>query len=169
MNYHMIRTDDMLNGSGLRVVVFLSGCSHRCTGCHNPETWNVKSGKIFTTDTAMEIISELDKDYISGVTLSGGDPLYKKSLSEVYELINLIKQYHSDKSIWIYTGYKWEDINEDKEKMKVVSLCDVLCDGKFIKSLSDVNCPWVGSTNQRVISVQDSLKENKIILYEGDK
>ena len=167
MNYHMIRTDDMLNGSGLRVVVFLSGCTHRCTGCHNPETWNIKSGQTFTSDTIMEIMSELDKDYISGITLSGGDPLHKGNLTEVYDLIKLIKQNHPNKSIWIYTGYKWEEISNDKERMDIVSLCDVLCDGKFIKSLSDTNYPWVGSTNQRVISIQESLKEDKIVLYNN--
>ncbi len=169
MNYHTIRTDDMLNGSGLRVVVFLSGCPHRCDGCHNPETWDVESGKLFTKDTAMRIVTELSKDYISGITLTGGDPLYKNNVLEVYALIKYIKKHCPNKSIWLYTGYKWRDINNDKMKLKIASLCDVICDGEFVKSLADVNLPWVGSSNQRVIDVQKSIKENKIVLYKGDK
>lgn len=181
MNYHMIRTDDMLNGDGLRVIIFLSGCEHHCEGCHNPETWDINSGKTFTDEAAEEIIQELNKPYISGVTFSGGDPLHQENLLDIYNLICRIKDEQPYKNIWLYTGYIWEDIypsfkhsntthsdgkkKTDSDRRRVVNLCDVLVDGKFIKTLADVNCPWVGSTNQRVIDVQESLLRNKIVLY----
>ena len=186
MNYHMIRTDDMLNGDGLRVIIFLSGCHHHCEGCHNPETWDENSGTKFTMDAALEILSELNKDYISGITLSGGDPLHQNNLSDVNSLISIVKQYAPNKSVWLYTGFTWEDIwcseaairNDyaldycerisliHKKQQDIISLCDVVCDGKFIKTLADVNCPWVGSTNQRVIDVKKSLDTNSIVLYK---
>ena len=99
MNYHMIRTDDMLNGSGLRVVIFLSGCDNRCEGCHNPETWDSNSGKKFDAEAIKEIMNELDNDYISGITLSGGDPLYESNVNDVYDLLILIKEKYPNKII----------------------------------------------------------------------
>lgn len=181
MNYHMIRTDDMLNGSGLRVVVFLSGCNNHCDGCHNPETWNPNSGKKFDSKTIKEIMNELDNDYISGITLSGGDPLYEGNVNDVYDLLVLIKEKYPNKTIWLYTGYTWNEIMRPvttrdidpkrdallQKRKDVIGLCDVVCDGKFDKNLADVNYPWVGSTNQRVINVQKTLAPNKIVLYNN--
>ena len=155
MNYHMIRTDDMLNGEGLRVVVFLSGCEHHCFNCHNPETWNCNSGKIFGEEEVDKICQELENDYISGVTLSGGDPLYPSNLPDVYNLLTLIKTKFPNKNIWLYTGYTLESIidnvNENstcRKRNDVINLCDVIVDGEFDDSLADVNYPWAGSTNQ---------------------
>lgn len=170
MNYHMIRTDDMLNGEGLRVVIFLSGCLHHCEGCHNPETWNVSSGKEFTANEINAIMSELDKDYISGVTLSGGDPLHPQNLPEVCALVKLIKSKYPEKTIWIYTGYRWDEImalliSGNRSPLTILEHCDVLCDGEFIQDLADVNYPWVGSKNQRIIDVQKSLELNQIVLW----
>lgn len=188
MNYHLVRTDDMLNGDGLRVVIFLSGCIHHCEGCHNPETWDANSGKPFTKDTLQEILDELNNDYISGITFSGGDPLSDCNLWSVAELTDNIRATFPKKSIWLYTGYVWEDIFTRIEngiyknvwaayesyvnamnllRTEIIAKCDVLVDGKFIKSLADVNCPWVGSTNQRVIDVQQTLKRGEIVLYEN--
>lgn len=181
MNYHMIRTDDMLNGSGLRVVIFLSGCDNRCEGCHNPETWNQNSGKKFDAEAIKEIMNELDNDYISGITLSGGDPLYESNVNDVYDLLILIKEKYPNKTIWLYTGYSWngimnpvvlEGFNPErdallKKRKDIVALCDVLCDSKFIEAYADVNCPWVGSSNQRVIDVQKTLATRKIVLYNN--
>lgn len=181
MNYHMIRTDDMLNGSGLRVVVFLSGCDNRCEGCHNPETWNPNSGKKFDAEAIKEIMNELDNDYISGITLSGGDPLYEKNLDNVCDLLVLIKDKYPNKTIWLYTGYPWNGIMNPvvldvldperdamlKKRKDIVAMCDVLCDGKFVEAYADVNCPWVGSSNQRVIDVQKTLATGKIVLYNN--
>lgn len=165
MNYHMIRTDDMLNGCGLRVVVFLSGCNHQCKNCHNPETWNERSGKLFNEDALNEILKELDNDYISGITFSGGDPLHNANRYKVYELINKIKNKFPNKTIWIYTGYTWEEILQSREMKKCVLGVDVLVDGKFVNELADVNKPWTGSSNQRVIDVNKSLEQGKVVLY----
>lgn len=181
----MIRTDDMLNGDGLRVIIFLSGCEHHCHGCHNPETWDVNSGKEFTEAALEEILRELDKEYISGITFSGGDPLYDENVIPVYELISKIKSVYPQKTIWLYTGYKWEDVKfelahtimpvlsteiiVEQIRARIVEQCDVLVDGKFVQSLFDVNCPWVGSTNQRVIDVRKTLDCNEIVLHETKK
>lgn len=176
MNYHLIRTDDMLNGSGLRVVVFLSGCDHHCVGCHNPQTWDINSGKPFDETALNEIIAELSNDYISGLTISGGEPLKYENLPDVYKLITTIKTIHPNKTIWLYTGFelRMSDFNSavsvgwDSGLLRNLILvqCDVVCDGKFVKSLADVNCPWVGSTNQRVIDVKQTLKRGEIVLWK---
>jgi len=175
MNYHLIRTDDMLNGSGLRVVLFISGCHHHCDGCHNPETWDLNGGKKFTKESLTEIFNELDKDYISGITLSGGDPLAYENLPDIYDIVNNIRKKYPQKSIWLYTGYTLEindfdasvDICFDNALLRnhILAKCDVVCDGKFIKTLADVNCPWVGSTNQRVIDVKKTLNTGDFVLY----
>lgn len=186
MNYHDIRTDDMVNGTGLRVVLFVAGCSHCCEDCHNPETWDSKSGKIFGINERTKIICELSKDYINGVTLSGGDPLYESNLFEVLDFIKFVREYYPEKTIWIYTGYTWEKIfytkmpspstNEKDRKdflnwnlrNDIVSKCDVMVDGEFDKELADVNYHWAGSTNQRVIDVKASLENRKVILWENN-
>lgn len=166
MNYHLIRTDDMLNGSGLRVVIFLSMCDHMCRGCHNPETWTGKGSKPFDVDAVEEIYSELDKDYISGITLSGGDPLNRANVKDVYFLLKDVCERYPNKNIWLYTGFTWEQILNDEEKLDVIKLCDVVVDGRFVQELADVNYPWAGSTNQCVIDVKKSLENKKMILYE---
>lgn len=165
MNYHLIKTDDMLNGSGLRVVLFLSGCSHRCSSCHNPETWDANSGVQFDEAAKAEIFKELAKSYISGITLSGGDPLCHPY--EIYKLTQEIKEKFPNKNIWLYTGYTWEQILSSRERTKVILNVDVLVDGRFEQDKEDVNYPWAGSTNQRVIDVQKSLEEDEVVLWLG--
>ena len=164
MNYHLIRTDDMLNGDGIRVVLFVSGWYHYCNNCHNSETWDCNSGKPFGEEAVDLIVSELQKDYISGLTLSGGDPLYENNLDDILSLVVKIKEQFPNKNVWIYSGYTWEEL--DKKRLEIVKKCDVFCDGEFVNELSDVNYPWVGSTNQRVIDVKQTIQNNnKIILY----
>lgn len=179
MNYHQVFTDDMRNGEGLRVVLFVSGCNHHCLECHNPQTWDLKSGQPFTAETKAEIFRELEKDYIDGITFSGGDPLHPSNVEFINNLITEIRSKFPTKTIWIYTGYSFEYItnpnyilqgNVDLEtfchRFLSVCLCDVLVDGMFIKELSDVNYPWAGSTNQRVIDVQRSIQMGKVILLD---
>ena len=114
MNYHDIKHDDMNNGPGLRVTLFVSGCDHYCNGCQNPETWDTKSGIPFDNTAIEEIFKQLDNDYISGITFSGGDPLNENNRVEVCSLISKIKsRYGNSKSIWIYTGYTWNEIIEE--------------------------------------------------------
>lgn len=169
----------MLNGSGLRVIIFVSGCEHHCINCHNPETWDKNSGKPFNEDAIIEIMKELDNNYISGLTLSGGDPLHEENLADIYSLVKTIKEKYPNKTIWLYTGYTWEQIFPNVStcdfvikkayRQSIVELCDILVDGEFVESLADVNYPWCGSTNQRVIDVKKTLEKGKIELYEGDK
>ena len=167
MNYHDIKHDDMNNGPGLRVTLFVSGCDHYCNGCQNPETWDTKSGIPFDNTAIEEIFKQLDNDYISGITFSGGDPLNANNRVEVCSLIHQLRlKYGKSKSIWIYTGYTWEEIVNTLTP--VLLGVDVLIDGMFDKDLADVNYHWAGSTNQRVIDVQRSLEEKKVILYKDN-
>ena len=167
MNYHDIKHDDMNNGPGLRVTLFVSGCDHYCNGCQNPETWSTKSGIPFDDTAIEEIFEQLNNDYISGITFSGGDPLNANNRVEVCSLIHQIRlKYGKSKSIWIYTGYTWEEIVNTLTP--VLLGVDVLIDGMFDKDLADVNYHWAGSTNQRVIDVQRSLEETKVILYKDN-
>ena len=169
MNYHDIKHDDMNNGPGLRVTLFVSGCSHHCKDCQNPETWSTESGIPFDQAAKDEIFEQLNKDYISGITFSGGDPLNENNKAEVFTLIHQIRnKYNNTKSIWIYTGYTWEEILEEAFPILTAILdeTDVIVDGIFEKDLADVNYHWAGSTNQRVIDVQRSLEEHKVVLFE---
>lgn len=173
MNYMMIRTDDMLNGNGLRVVLFCTACDHYCKNCHNPETWQASNGFLFDDKAKEEIFKELDKDYISGITLSGGDPLNINNLRDINELCKEIKLKYPDKNIWLYTGYTWEEIineinswhQDELILSQIIKNIDVLVDGKYKEELADVNYPWAGSTNQRVIDVKKSLEKNEVVLW----
>ncbi|MBR5304909.1 MAG: anaerobic ribonucleoside-triphosphate reductase activating protein [Candidatus Gastranaerophilales bacterium] len=162
MNYWAITKDDMLNGSGLRVVLWVAGCEHRCEGCHNPYTWDIEGGQKFTQDTLSELLKELGKEYIQGTTISGGDPLHIENRNEIEQICKTIKQFCPSKDIWIYTGYKFEEVQD----LKVMKYIDVLVDGEFQKDLADVNIKWCGSSNQRVISVPETLKTGKIVLED---
>lgn len=175
MNYHNITKSDMMNGEGLRVVLWVSGCNHKCEGCHNPQTWDHESGIQFDISAKEEIFKELSKDYISGITFSGGDPLMYENLPVVYDVVKYIKEKYPNKTIWLYTGYKLGindfdssvDICWDNALLRnhILAKCDVVCDGKFVKSLADVNYPWVGSTNQRIIDVKKTIENGEIVLY----
>ena len=163
MNYHDITKDDMLNGDGLRVVLWVAGCSHCCKECHNPVTWDPNGGLEFDEAAKQEIFAELEKDYIHGITFSGGDPLHINNAFDVAELAKEIREKYPTKTIWLYTGGLWEDVMN----MRVIPYLDVLCDGEFEVDKKDVNVHWVGSTNQRVIDVQKTLAEGKVVLHEN--
>ncbi len=181
MNYHNITYPDQNNGDGLRVVLWLSGCSHHCNGCQNPQTWNKDSGIEFDEEARREVFEQLKQEYISGITFSGGDPLHKNNLDELYELIWNITSKFPEKTLWLYTGYTWDEIwdfsnksHENVTRKQIVSLCDVLVDGKYIEQLRDVSLHWCGSSNQRVIDVQKSIKyidpyqyKNKVVLLDS--
>lgn len=136
----------MNNGDGLRAVLFVSGCTHHCKGCQNPQTWGLDSGIPFDNDAKQELFDELAKDYISGLTLSGGDPLHPSNRDEITALCKEVKA-KFNKSIWVYTGYTYNQV-KDLEVMKYI---DVLCDGLYIEKLRDISLKWVGSSNQKVI------------------
>ena len=161
MKYHNITKDDMLNGDGLRVVLWVSGCEHHCPGCQNPMTWDPQDGVEFNEDAEKEIFEQLEKDYISGITFSGGDPLFPANEKTVTEFAKRLKSLFPKKTIWLYTGYCWEEIRE-KEILKYL---DVLVDGRYEESLRNPQLHWKGSSNQRVIAVQESLKCAEVILH----
>ena len=162
MRYHNITKDDMLNGDGLRVVLWVAGCSHGCKDCQNPITWDPQGGLPFTEEEKKEIFQEMDKAYISGITFSGGDPLHPANIREVTALAREIRQRYPEKTIWLYTGYLWKEIVD----LEIVNYLDVVVDGKFISAQKDITLPWRGSSNQKVIDVPSTLKEGKIVLQE---
>lgn len=160
MRYHNITKDDMLNGDGLRVVLWVSGCEHGCPNCHNPVTWDANGGLVFDDKAKEELFYELDKPYISGVTFSGGDPLHPHNRDEIGILMTEIRDKFPQKTIWLYTGYKWEEVKD----LPFIGAADVLVDDKYIEALRDANLPWRGSSNQRVIDVKQSIESGQTIL-----
>ena len=170
MRYHNITTDDMRNGDGLRTVLWLAGCDHYCIGCHNRNTWNPNNGLDFDNKAEDELFEKLKPDYISGLTLSGGDPLFIDNRSEVLRLVGNVKRIYPNKTIWLYTGYTWEEINTmvDITPYHIIRFVDVLVDGKFRESMADIKYPWAGSSNQRVIDVRRSIEEGEVIIYESN-
>lgn len=145
MRFQNITYPDVSNGTGCRVVLWLQGCSHHCEGCHNPETWDFLKGREFTDEYKEKLIEALNLPYIKGLTLSGGDPL--DSYEEVYELLKEIREKCKGKDVWLYTGYRMDDI-KGTDRSKVLSLVDVVVDGPFMQGLRDVTLAFRGSSNQ---------------------
>lgn len=164
MRINGIEQCSMTNGVGLRTVLWVSGCEHKCKGCQNPCTWDPNSGEDFTSEKKELLYKYLDNKYIKGITFSGGDPLHPSNRGEVGKLILDIKANYPSKDIWLYTGYTWEEVKE--LNLDFLRYIDVLVDGRFILNKRNVNLRWCGSSNQRVIDVKESLKEGEIILFE---
>ena len=162
MNYHNITKCDMLNGEGLRVVLWLSHCIHACPGCHNPQTHDAQSGIPFDDDALSELLTELGRDYCSGITFSGGDPLSPINRRPVMELCRRIRREFPSKSIWLYTGFIWEEI-ASLDGMEAV---DVVVDGPYIEARRDTTLPYRGSSNQRLIDVGRTRREGKVVEWE---
>ena len=146
MRYHQILHDDMRNGDGLRVTLFVAGCEHHCKNCQNPITWDPDGGIEFTVAEMNEIDQQLRQPYISGITLSGGDPMHLVNREAIECLCKWVKTAFPNKNIWCYTGYLFEEIKH----LPVMEYIDVLVDGKFMHELADVNYKWAGSTNQKI-------------------
>ena len=161
MRYHNITKDDMLNGDGLRAVLWLAGCDHHCKECQNPITWDPKGGIPFDKAAKDELFEILSRDYISGITFSGGDPLYIGNRAEVYELAREIRESFPGKSLWLYTGYTYEEVKD----LEIMELLDVLIDGEFEIDKIDLQAKWRGSINQRVIDVPQTRKLDQIVLF----
>lgn len=156
----------------MRVVLWLSGCSHHCKGCQNPQTWDKNSGIKFDENAVEELLVDLKFDYISGITLTGGDPLNENNVIEVLNFLNKITLLFPQKTVWIYTGYTWEEIinptiedDVSVARKEILKYCDVLVDGRYIDEQRDITLKWRGSKNQRVIDVQKSLQTNSVILH----
>lgn len=152
----------MLNGDGLRVVLWVAGCAHRCPGCHNPVTWDPDDGLPFDESARQEIMDELDKEYVSGITFSGGDPLHEANVRQVTELAKEIRREYPDKTIWLYTGSVWKDVKD----LEIVQYLDVLVDGEFQQDKKDSMLHWRGSANQLVIDVPKTLRIGEIVLHD---
>lgn len=167
MNYLKIDKCDMLNGDGIRVSLWVSGCEHNCSQCQNPQTWDVGSGIPFDKEAEEELLDAINKDYISGITFTGGDPLHENNLEDVLNLVNKIRLLLPEKTIWLYTGYTFEQCVENTTRRQIISKCDVLVDGRYVDSQRDITLRWRGSMNQRVIDVQASLQNKEIVLYDN--
>lgn len=164
MNYGALKTLDIANGPGCRVSLFVSGCRNHCKGCFQPETWDFNYGKPFTGETVVDILSMLEDPHNIGLSILGGDPLEPENQQAVYYLCFLVKQRMPEKTIWLWTGYLWENV-KDYDLMKYL---DVLVDGPFVESQKNLCLAYCGSENQRIIDVQKSLKTGEVILYHDD-
>ena len=161
MNYLTITHNDMLNGDGLRVVLWVSGCTLHCEDCQNKYSWDFNEGVLFDERAKEEIFSELKKDYISGITITGGHPLESQNIEEIEKLCKEIKINFPNKTIWLYTGFIFEEI----KNYPILKYIDVLIDGRYEKELRDISLKWRGSQNQRVIDVKKSLISSEVVLW----
>lgn len=173
MNYAEIKTCDVANGPGVRVSLFVSGCTHHCEGCFNKETWDFNFGKPFTEKVIDDIIGYMKPDYIKGITLLGGEPLEQINQQGLLPLLRKIDHIYPEKNIWCFTGYDFEKdvigrmMKEWDETKEFMSYIDVLVDGEFMIDKKDLNLVFKGSSNQRTIMVQESLAEGRIIYWQS--
>lgn len=168
MNYCDIKYTDVANGIGVRVSLFVSGCSFHCEGCFNKETWDFNSGKPFTAIELRKIIGRLDEDFIDGISILGGEPLHPKNIRDVCYILAVIKAYHPTKSVWLYSGYKLEDIVQMPEWDELKNLVDVLVDGQFEKDKKDISLKFRGSSNQRIIDVKKTIAWDKLVEWQSN-
>ncbi len=162
MRYNKIRKMDISNGPGIRISIFVQGCTFNCKNCFNPETHDFNSGEKFTKDTINSILELCSKEYISGLSILGGEPLHPKNIQEVTLLAKEFKQKYPNKTLWVWSGFEFEML-KNKE---ILNYIDVLVDGQYVDDLHNPKLKWCGSSNQRVIDVIKSLKNDKIILLE---
>ena len=163
MHYAGIKNCDTANGPGFRVSLFVSGCRRGCKGCFNKEAWNFNYGQEFTHETMREILEMLDDPNISGLSILGGDPFEPENRRAVDDICFVVKMLKPNKTIWVWTGYMWEDIRD----LDIMRYIDVLIDGPFIKELKDLRLDWRGSSNQRVIDVRKSIEYGCATRYFG--
>ena len=173
MNYGTIKKNDIANGVGVRVSLFVSGCTHHCPGCFNEEAWDFGFGKPFTGETEEEILDALAPDYIEGLTLLGGEPFEPENQKALVPFLEKVRERYPQKNLWCYTGYTLDpSTGELNEKAKntpdtkeLISLFDVLVDGPFVEELKKITLKFRGSSNQRVLDVKKTLSEKKAVLY----
>ena len=173
MNYLGIDKSSISNGPGVRVVLWVAGCTVHCKGCQNPESWDFNAGKLFDESAKQELFDALNKPYIKGITISGGNPIERKNMFCIYDLIEEIKIKFPDKDIWLYTGWKLT-INDFKPFYldmvvtdEIYKMCDVIVDGPYIEEQRDITLKFRGSKNQRLIDVKETLKQGKIITIQN--
>ena len=166
MNYAALKKFDIANGPGVRVSLFVSGCRHHCKNCFNREAWDFDYGKPFTADTEKEILTELDKDYIKGLSLLGGEPFEPENRGALTALLKKVKQRNPEMPVWCYTGFEFEKLT-DPTASEMLSLIDVLVDGKFVEEFKSPDLIFRGSSNQRILDVKKSLQSGKAVWLEG--
>jgi len=162
MRYNKIRKMDISNGEGVRVSIFMQGCTFNCKNCFNPETHDFNGGKEFTEDTINRILELAENEFISGLSILGGEPLHPKNIEASTKLSKAFKEKYPKKTIWVWSGYLYEDLKEKE----ILNYIDVLVDGRFDKRLHDPMLKWRGSNNQRVIDVKKTIKKESIVLYD---
>ena len=180
MNYAQIRSMDISNGEGIGVSLFVQGCDFHCKNCFNSETWEFSKGQEWNDKTKNQFLKLIETPFIQRVSILGGEPLHPKNVQNVLKIVDEIRVSYPTKNIWLYTGYTWEqimhpvitDINSEQLKMlqmrkELVSKCNVLIDGIYVDELRDISLHWRGSSNQRVINVQETLKQKQIVLWES--
>ena len=185
MNYAQIRSMDISNGEGIGVSLFVQGCDFHCKNCFNSETWEFSKGQEWNDKTKNQFLKLIEPPFIQRVSILGGEPLHPQNVQNVLKIVDEIRVSYPAKNIWLYTGYTWEEIwikdnikTGDKVKdmrekaiknlrRQVVRMCDVLIDGRYVDELRDISLHWRGSSNQRVINVQETLKQNQIVLWES--
>ena len=166
MRYNKIRKMDVSNGPGVRVSIFMQGCTFNCKSCFNPETHDFNGGKEFTDDTINRVLELCSKEYIVGLSILGGEPLNPKNIDGSTKLARIFKEKYPDKTLWIWSGYLFDEYLKDKE---ILNYVDVLVDGLFKEELSNPTLKWRGSSNQRVIDVKKSLNSKSIVLFEKEE
>ena len=175
MNYATIKTHDVANGPGVRVSLFVSGCTHHCPGCFNAEAWDFAYGEEFTSEIADRIIELIAPSYIKGFSLLGGEPLEPSNQAALAPLLERIKQTYPDKTVWCYTGYNFETdilpcrLGDANVTRKMIQSIDVLVDGRFVQEKKDLSLKFRGSSNQRIIDVPASLIKQAVILWEDEE
>ena len=173
MYYGEIKKCDIANGEGVRVSLFVSGCTHHCPGCFNQDTWAFDYGREYTEETEEEILNALAPDYINGLSLLGGEPFEPQNQEVLVGLLRKVKERYPKKNIWCYSGYLFDKelLGESRARCRytdeMLSMIDILVDGRFVEALKDIRLVFRGSSNQRVIDVKKSLEAGEVVLWES--
>ena len=175
MNYAKINKNDIANGIGIRVTLFVSGCTHFCKGCFNSEAWDFNYGQPFTTEVEEELLEALAPSWIDGLTLLGGEPMEPQNQRALLPFLKKLKEMYPEKTIWCFSGYTLEDelLKNSRARCEVtdemLSLIDVLVDGEFVEEMKDISLRFKGSSNQRLIDLKPTLATGKVIIWDGKK
>lgn len=170
MRYASMRNLDISNGENIGVSLFVQGCHFHCNNCFNSETWDFEGGYSWTEKSIKDFLNLINRSYIKRVSILGGEPLTSRNIEEIFQLISTIRNLFPTKTIWLYTGFTWEQImnptnSDDILRKEIVSQCDVVVDGEYIDELRDITLKWRGSSNQRVIDVKKSIKKGEVVLW----
>lgn len=165
MRYNKIRKMDISNGPGVRVSVFMQGCSFHCKNCFNPETWDFEGGKEFTDETIEKVLELCSKEHVKGLSILGGEPMHPKNIDATTKLAKAFKEKYPNKNLWVWSGFEFD---KDLKGKEVLNYIDVLIDGVYKDELHDPTLKWRGSSNQRVIDVQKSIKEGKVVMLKNN-